>query len=81
MQLDRTRPYAQIVGDDFGRFYEQDARYYTASGQLWTAPAPPPDLEAEAVDTPAPAAAPPPRRKREAAPSAADAQIAAQLGA
>ena len=76
--LDKNRPYAQIVGDDEGRMFEQDGHFFMASGALWVPP------EAPAAAEPA-APAPAPARKRRAAepapaPSEADAQIAAQLG-
>ena len=40
-QLDRKKPYAQIVNDPEGRAYEQDGVYFTAGGDAWTDPAAP----------------------------------------
>jgi hypothetical protein len=80
--LDKTRDYAQIVGDSSGRAFEQDGRFFTANGQPWTAPA---EAPAEAPE----AAAETPSRARRirpttadltTPPSGADEQIAAQLG-
>lgn len=43
-QLDRSREFGTIYGDDKGRVYEQDGRYFLGTGELWVdgdgAPAP-----------------------------------------
>jgi hypothetical protein len=85
IELDKLKPFAQIVGDDEGRAFEQNGRYFTGSGQLWA----PPEV-APAPAAPAEASEPPTRARRirtsttaeppAAPPSEADAQIAAQLG-
>jgi hypothetical protein len=36
--LDRNKPYAQIVNDEEGRCFMQDGAYFTADGKAWTAP-------------------------------------------
>jgi hypothetical protein len=57
-QLDRSRPFSQVVNDTEGRFYEQDGVHYTASGEVWapaapaTAPAKKKAAAAAADDTP-----------------------------
>lgn len=82
IELDKLKPYAQIVGDDLGRSFEQNGRFFTGSGQLWTPPPEEPPAPPEASEPPTRA-----RRIRTttteppaAPPSEADAQIAAQLG-
>lgn len=37
--LDKTQPYGQIVGDDQGRFFEQDGLYFHGDGSEWIDPA------------------------------------------
>jgi hypothetical protein len=42
-ELDRNKPYAQVVNDSEGRHFEQGGNYFTADGKPWldgTAPAP-----------------------------------------
>lgn len=83
--LDKSRPYATITGDDQGRLYEQDGQFFTGTGALWQPPAPPAGADGAAAplaDEPARArrGRPPGSGRAAPAPSAADAQIAAQLG-
>jgi hypothetical protein len=59
--LDRSKPFAQIVNDEEGRAFEQNGKYFTASGDAW-APA----------DAPAPAPAPATGKKKAAAASTED---------
>ena len=89
-KIDKTQPYASISGDDLGRVYEQNHKFYGADGNEWTAysaPAPAKaELELELVPKTAPAKAAErshkkaPADKTPPAPSAdADDQLSAQL--
>lgn len=65
-KLDRKREFAQVCGDDQGRVYEQDGKYFVASGDLWV------DPKGKKIEPPAATPAPTP------APS--DDQLSKQLG-
>lgn len=56
MKLDYTRPYGTITGDDQGRSFEQDHKFFAADGTEWIDPAQPkakaqPKPKAETVPT------------------------------
>jgi hypothetical protein len=46
-ELDRNKPYAQVVNDNEGRAFEQGGVYFTAGGKEWVSP--------DAAPAPAPA--------------------------
>jgi hypothetical protein len=35
MQLDKTKPHGTVFGDNQGRVYEQDGKYFRGNGSLW----------------------------------------------
>lgn len=52
-ELDRNRPYSQVIGDDQGRHYHQDGVYFDHEGNEHGAPvrAPKPKAVAREVST------------------------------
>lgn len=73
--LDRSRPYAAVIGDDQGRMFEQGGQYFRGDGSPW---------EPSGASAPAAAKAAPASKRAKVeeapAPAGADDQLAAQLG-
>lgn len=78
--LNRARPFGTISGDEMGRMYEQEHRYFMADGSAWVEPAP--LVQADPAAGTAPAAKPAAHKKAKPAaePLAQDAQLDAQMG-
>lgn len=49
MKLDKSKPHFTVFGDDNGRAFEQDGKFFNGDGTLWTEP----EGEGEATAKPA----------------------------
>lgn len=80
--LDRSKPFATVFYDEFGRAFEQDGQFFTGTGALWVEP-----VTSGAAPEAPPAPAPAPKAVKAKAPASArkapatpeDEQLAAQM--